>query len=410
MRVGVVGAGVVGLACAFELRRAGAEVVVLDRGSVGSGASLGNTGWVCPSFTYPLPGPGVVGDGLRSALRLSGPLAVRPSLEPSYLRWLWRFRASCTRERWRAGVRALAALNARTVELLDDYQVAGVTFESHGAGLLLVARTEAKLSAYRELFAELGALGAAQHDELDATETCKVEPALARGLAGALLTEVDRWVRPESLTTGLADWLRRHGTEVREHVEVRSVTGGRIETQQGDVTCDRVVVAAGIASAPFLASLGVPVTMTPARGYSVLYPTGEAPAPRHALYLADALLGLSHYVDGVRIAGVFELGHHALEISERRLDAMLESADPFFATWRPSRAVARDRWSGLRPLTSDGLPLIGPTPRDPTVFVATGHGMLGITLAPATAALLAPLVLEGRRDPALTPFDPARRS
>ena len=87
---------------------------------------------------------------------------------------------------------------------------------------------------------------------------------------------------------------------------------------------------------------------------------------------------------------------------------MLTSADPFFADWRPSVAPPTSRWAGLRPLTSDGLPLIGPTPRDPHVFVATGHGMLGVTLAPATASLLAPLVLEGRLAAELAPFSPSR--
>jgi len=408
MRVAVVGAGVVGLACAFELRRAGADVVVLERGSAGAGTSLGNTGWVCPSFTYPLPGPGVIGDGMRAVFQRSGPLAVRPGLDPSYLRWLWRFRAHCTRSRWQTGVRALASLNAHTVELLDAYGEAGVAFESHGAGLLLAARKPEKLAAYRELFAEIRSLGAAEYRELDPTEACAAEPSLASGLAGALLTEVDRWVRPESLTAGLAAWLREQGCEVREGVEVRSVSGSQVDTTEGRVACDRVVVAAGITSSPFLSSLGVRVTLAPARGYSVLYPPAAAPAPRFALYLADALLGLSAYEGGVRIAGVFELGYDALEITERRLAAMLTSADPFFAAWRPSEAPPDSRWAGLRPLTSDGLPLIGRTPRDPNVFVATGHGMLGVTLAPATAALLAPLVLDGRADPALEPFAPGR--
>jgi D-amino-acid dehydrogenase len=197
---------------------------------------------------------------------------------------------------------------------------------------------------------------------------------------------------------------------VREGVDVRSVSGSSVETSDGPVACDRVVVAAGITSSPFLARLGVRVTIAPARGYSVLYPAGSAPAPRYALYLADALLGLSSYEAGVRLAGVFELGHRGLEISERRLAAMLASADPFFADWRPSRVAPESRWAGLRPLTSDGLPLIGAAPRDPHVFVATGHGMLGVTLAPATAALLAPLVLGGRADSALEPFSPSRRA
>ena len=389
MKVVVVGAGVVGLACAFELRRGGADVVVLERATVGAGASLEH-GWVCPSLTYPLPGPGTGGEGLRAVLRRTGPLAVRPSLDPRYLRWLWRFRAHCTRERWREGVRALAVLNEQSLQLLNG--AAGVAFEAHGAGLFVVARTEKKLAAYRDLFAELGSLEAASFRELDPTETREAEPSLSPGLAGALLTEVDRWVRPESLTAGLAAWLRAKDVEVREGVAVRSVVGSRVETSDGPIGCDRVVVAAGIASAPFLAALGVRVTL----------------APGHALYLAGALLGLSSYDGGLRMAGVFELGHRALEVDERRLRAMLESADPFFATWRPSEKAPESRWAGLRPLTSDGLPLIGPTPRDPHVFVATGHGMLGVTLAPATAALLAPLVLEGQSHAALAPFRPDR--
>ena len=408
MKVVVVGAGVVGLACAFELRRGGADVVVLERGTVGGGASLGNTGWVCPSLTHPLPGPGTVGDGLRATLRLTGPLAIRPSLDPGYLRWLWRFRAHCTRERWRDGLRALAVLNEQSLELLDDYGAAGVEFEAHGAGLLVAARSEKKLAAHRDLFAELASLGAASFRELDPAETREAEPSLAPELAGALLTEVDRWVRPESLTAGLAAWLRANDVEVREGVDVRSVTGPRIDTSNGPLGCDRVVVAAGITSSPFLAALGVRVTLAPGRGYSVLYTGETAPAPRHALYLADARLGLSSYDGGLRMAGVFELGHHALEVDERRLRAMLTSADPFFSSWRPSEEAPESRWVGLRPLTSDGLPLIGPTPRDPHVVVATGHGMLGVTLAPATAAMVAPLVLEGRADPALAPFSPAR--
>ncbi|MGL6279916.1 MAG: NAD(P)/FAD-dependent oxidoreductase, partial [Gaiella sp.] len=290
MKVVVVGGGVVGLACAFELQRAGAEVVVLERGAIGGGTSLGNTGWVCPSFTYPLPGPGVVGDGLRSALHLSGPLAVRPSLDPSYLRWLWRFRARCTRAHWQAGVRALADLNMRTVELLDDYPRAGVSFESYGTGLLLAARTQAKLAAYRELFAELTALGAASYRELAPEEAHEAEPSLDPGLAGALLTPVDRWVRPETLTAGLAAWLREQGAEVREQVGVHAVASSRVDTDSGPLACDRVVVAAGVTSTALLDRLGVHVTIAPARGYSVFYEDADAPRPSRALYLADALL------------------------------------------------------------------------------------------------------------------------
>jgi D-amino-acid dehydrogenase len=212
-----------------------------------------------------------------------------------------------------------------------------------------------------------------------------------------------------SLTAGLATWADAHGVEIREHAEVRTVAGRRIETGEDVIEVDAVVLSAGVDSGPLLRRLGVRVGIAPARGYSVTFARDSAEAPARALYLADALVGLSTYDDAVRIAGVFELGHRSVAVDERRLDAMLRTVDPFFASWHVSRAPRDLAWAGLRPLTSDGLPLIGRAPRDPRVFVATGHGMLGVTLAPATAALLAPLVLEGRADPALAPFDPGRR-
>jgi D-amino-acid dehydrogenase len=120
VRVIVIGGGVVGLCCAYELARSGAEVTVLDRNGVGQGASLANTGWVCPSFSYPLPGPGIIREGFRGILHGGGPLAIRPTLDPTFLRWLLGFRRSASRERWEHGVRALVGLNRRTLELFDS--------------------------------------------------------------------------------------------------------------------------------------------------------------------------------------------------------------------------------------------------------------------------------------------------
>jgi D-amino-acid dehydrogenase len=144
-----------------------------------------------------------------------------------------------------------------------------------------------------------------------------------------------------------------------------------------------------------------------ARGYSVTIPGGET-RPRHALYLAEAKVGISSYDDTVRIAGVFELGRSTATLDRHRLGAMVARIEPYFARWRPSAEAPVLEWAGLRPMTADGLPLIGRAPALRHVFVATGHGMLGVTLAPATAAVLAPLVLEGRVTPELLPFEPAR--
>jgi D-amino-acid dehydrogenase len=414
VRVVVIGGGVVGLCCAYELSRAGADVTVLERGGVGQGASRGNTGWVCPSFSFPLPAPGIIGEGLRGMLRGGGPLAIRPSLDPSFVRWLLGFRRSATRERWEHGVRALIALNSRTLELFDSYVAAGVEFEMHRSGLLLVATTPAGLASYAAVFADLRALGfEGESVELGAEEAKELEPALAgERLAGGVHALVDRYVRPESLLDGLATHLAARGVEVTEDIEVEGLAaangGIRVQTTTGPIEADRAVVAAGASSSPLLSRLGVSLPLVGARGYSFTF-SGGAMRPSHALYLAEAKVGISSYADSVRIAGVFELGRSSDALHRRRLEAMLATVEPYFSDWRPSSETALLEWAGLRPMTADGLPLIGRSPALQKVYVATGHGMLGVTLAPATAALLTPLVLEGRAAAELAPFDPVRR-
>jgi D-amino-acid dehydrogenase len=413
VRVLVIGGGVVGLCCAYELSRAGSEVIVLERNEVGQGASLGNTGWVCPSFSYPLPAPGVIREGLRGMLRGGGPLAIRPTLDPTFLRWLLGFRRSATRSRWEQGARALIALNRRTLELFDSYAEAGVEFEMHRSGLVLVATTRAGLESYAGIFRDLRALGfEGESVELGAREARELEPALAsKGIAGGVHALVDRYVRPESLTAGLARALAAAGVAVREGTGVDGLdaANGRVRalTTEGELEADRIVVAAGASSPPLLERLGITFPLVGARGYSFTFP-GGALRPSHALYLAEAKVGISSYADSVRIAGVFELGQTSDTPHAGRIKAMLETVAPYFEAWSPSSEVAQLQWAGLRPMTADGLPLIGRAPALENVFVATGHGMLGVTLAPATAAVLAPLVLEGRAAPELPPFDPAR--
>jgi D-amino-acid dehydrogenase len=400
--VAVVGGGVVGLACAWELRRSGADVVVLERGTVGSGASGGNTGWIVPSMTSPLPAPGMVREGLRQLATRGGAFVIRPTPDPSFMRWLWQFRRSSTAARFDAGVRALLALNRRTLELFDRYREE-FPFEMHATGLVIAARSFEGLAHFRAIFRRLRELGyeGGEPEELDGEKLAELEPALDRDVVVAgLHARVDRYVRPEDLVARLAERLRSEGVEVVENCEVaRLERRGRewvLSTTTGRRAAERVVISAGLQSDRLLRGHSKRLRMQPARGYSVTI-AGSGTPPRHALYLAEARLGISPYEHGVRIAGVFELG------------ASRPEARPYLAGWCPDTNGAVSTWAGLRPATPDGLPLIGELPGHPGLYIATGHGMLGVTLAPATAALLAPLVLHGRVAPELAPFDPARR-
>ena len=413
-RVAVVGGGVVGLACAWELQRLGAEVVVLERALVGTGASQGNTGWVSPSLTYPLPAPGMVREGLRQLVTGGDAFVLRPRLDPMFVRWLWGFWRSSTRSRFDAGVRALLALNRRTLELFDRYRDEGVAFEMHGGGLLIAARTRDGLDLYRAIFRRLRELGyeGGAIDELDGASLGALEPAFdPAALAAGLHARVDRFVRPEELTAGLAESLRAGGAQLCEQAELRTLERRNDAWILGaggeQFAAERVVVAAGLATTELLRRLGARIPLVGARGYSVTL-AGRGTPPRHALYLAEAKLGLSPYDAGVRIAGVFELGARTAEAPAGAGRRLAEAATPYLRGWQPDPAEPAEAWAGLRPSTPDGLPLIGAVPGLDGLYLATGHGMLGVTLAPGTAAALAPLVLEGRIVPELAPFAPAR--
>ena len=406
MKVVVVGGGVIGLACAWFLREGGAEVVVLERDSAGMAASRGNAGWITPGLSNPLPSPGVTLQALRWMLRSDSPFLLRPRLDPDFAAWLWRFWRSSARPRYLFGMQAMLALNARTFELYDRLVADGVEFEMHKGGLLFLFLDEGAAEEEAAVLEDLRRYGySGEVRRLTVTEAQELDPAVGDGVQGAFLAAAERYVRPESLTAGLASGLREKGVELREDTAVSAIvadhSGWRVRTPDEEVAADKVLVAAGAWTGRVLAPLGVKIRQEAAKGYS-LTARGEGTRPRHALYLGEAKVGCSPYEAGVRLAGTLELAGIDLEPNRGRLEAVARAATRYLRDWRP--VLPQLEWAGLRPLPPDGLPLIGPVPGHDGLFVATGHGMMGVTLAPSTGAALAPLILEDRPVPELRPF------
>jgi D-amino-acid dehydrogenase len=392
MHVAVVGGGVVGLSCAFALRRAGADVVVYERGRIGEGCSRGNTGWICPGLSAPLPAPGVMVGALRGMLDRDSPLRLSPLLGPSFLRWSWGFWRASAPDRYKAGLEATVALTQGAFADYDELAAAGVEFEMYSDGMIVAALTQQGLDDYAAMLLEAEDAGYEGPVRIvSGDEARELDPALSRAVIGGVHAPSERYVRPETLSEGLAAWLRQNGAKVEEHTAVES---------PDELTADAVILAAGAWSGSLLGDDAFP--MEAAKGYSITAKSSGT-VPRHALYLSEGKVGTSTYGETLRIAGIFDLTGIDETLKRKRIDAIVRSSATFLKDWEPEEIELE--WAGLRPYPSDGLPVIGPVPgRREGLYVATGHGRMGITLGPITGKLLAQVVFEGASPGELEPF------
>ncbi|WP_128970002.1 NAD(P)/FAD-dependent oxidoreductase [Rhodococcus opacus] len=414
MTVAVIGGGVVGMSTAWSLRRRGEDVTVIERGSIGQSASGVNAGWITPSLSTPLASPGVVGLGLKHAFDPNGALSIRPRLDTDWIRWLWKFARASRPSAYESGVRALLQLNTHTLDLFDEMRDDGVDFEMHSAGLLALAQSADGLEWFTQLFDHLLPMGFPGSVEyLSGDEARRRDTAVGPGVQVAAHTSIDRHVNPESLLQGLHKRVSEMGVTVLQDTAVQAVTpiGARWSIRMPDhsLDVDAVVVTLGAATNSLLTPLGFRLPIIGAKGYSIDI-RGAGSSPRHALYLMEPKLGLSPYHDAVRVAGAFELPARDERVPERRIRLLLNQVHPYLAGWSPDADVdIRSGRAGLRPATPDSLPFIGPAPGHRGLYIAAGHGMLGVTLAPATAEGIAEMVTTRHIPESMLPFQFAGR-
>jgi D-amino-acid dehydrogenase len=407
-RTVVIGGGVIGLACAYALAKRDHQVTVVDAQSPGAGASEGNAGWITPSLSMPVPAPGMVGTSLRWMLRSDSPLYIKPTLDPRRVSWLVRLLRNCNERRYGDGLAATVRLNAETFSLFDELEADGIEFEMHRAGLLfcfLEAVNSTHVLTDIDRAAELGY----QPLLLGPDEVREMEPEITPDVKAGIYLEQERQVRPESLVTGYVKRLLDEGADIRVASQIRGFeySKGRIvgaRNGDGVIEGDEFVIAAGAHSGRLARTIGCRVPIEAGKGYSVHH----EPAPvtlSHALYLYEARVGATPFDGAVRFAGTMEFSGINDRLAPKRVDAISASAKRYVHAW-PDDAEGR-AWTGMRPMTPDGLPVIGRIAEN--VTIASGHSMLGVTLAPVTGELVGQVVAEGATPEVLRPFDPARK-
>ncbi len=408
-KVGVIGAGMVGIAAASYLQRDGHEVFVIDPKPPGEGASFGNAGCFNPSSIVPMSMPGTLRNVPKWLSDPLGPLAIRWSYLPALAPWLVRFVRAGTRERVEAQAKALRGLLGPCLEVLQPLvKEAGAEDLVRRLGHLVVYRSAAE-RAKDDAAWELRRRNGIAFEELGAEELRQLEPSLAREFVRGIHVPANgHTTNPGRLVAALAQAFERRGGRVVRCQALGFVLEGRrlraIRTDAGELPADAAVVAAGAYSRPLAAELGNRVPLETERGYHLMIRDPES-APRLPVSDASGKFVATPMEEGLRFAGTVELAGLAAPPDWRRARVLLRQGRRLFPGLAAEHAEERlSLWMGHRPSLPDSLPVIGPSRRSGDVHYAFGHGHVGMTGGPMTGKLIAELVAGREPSLDLAPF------
>ncbi|WP_337246087.1 FAD-dependent oxidoreductase [Luteimonas sp. gir] len=405
----IVGGGAVGLACGLALVEAGRRVRVLEAGTAGCGSSHGNCGTITPSHAAPLAAPGAIARALRWLFANDAPLRIAPRFDPALWAWLAKFALRCNHRDWQHATRARAAIlqasRAAFPGWLADH---GIECEFAATGIDYVYRDRAQFEAFEDEARMLRELGLTL-DQIDGPLALREEPALREGVAGVVRFPGDARLRPDVYVAGMAAAFRAAGGTLEEQCEVLSAEetaqGVRVTTSRGDFAGRDLLLAAGAWSPRVARGLRLRVPVQPGKGYSMTY-ARPVSAPQRSMVLHERSVFVTVWDAGLRLGGTMEFAGYDRSLNRVRIDAIEQAAGEYLHL--PPAPRRQDTWTGLRPVCVDDLPLIGAAPGHRHIWMATGHGMLGISMSVATAHLIRDLICGTPPgfDPA--PFAPAR--
>ena len=410
MHVIVLGSGVIGTTTAYYLARAGAKVTVLDRQpGAGLETSYANAGQVSPGYSTPWAAPGIPLKAIKWLFQRHAPLALRADGSLFQLRWMTAMLRNCTPAAYAVNKERMMRLSEYSRDCLRELRAeTGIQYEERTRGTLQLFRTQAQVEAAARDIAVLEECGV-PFELLDRDGLAGAEPALARvrdKLAGGLRLPNDETGDCALFTRRLAEMAEGLGVQFRygQAVDGFELDGGRIAALRvgGErLTADRYVLAFGSYSRPFLQRLGLDIPVYPVKGYSLTVPLVDAEAAPVSTVLDETYkVAVTRFDDRIRVGGMAELAGFDLSLNPRRRATLEMVAGDLFPGG--GDLPKAEFWTGLRPMTPDSTPIVGATPI-PGLYLNTGHGTLGWTMACGSGRLVADLVTG--RNPAIRADD-----
>jgi D-amino-acid dehydrogenase len=403
----IIGGGIIGLSAALYAARRGHRVTVVDRReSSYLGTSFGNAGFVSPSHFTPLAAPGTVKAALKWMLSPESPFYVKPRLDRDLIAWGWKFLRASTVEQV---AKSAPLLGKMLVESHRDFEKLAAEwnndFDFVQRGILMVCNTE-KALAHEAALAARGRDVGVPGEVVDPKRLAELEPGVKMNVAGAVLYPQDSHLSPNLFMKSIRERLPGEGVELRWNTEVRGWrmkdgTIAAVETNRGDIAGDEFVICGGAWSPRLARDLGLSLPLQAGKGYSLTIPR-PSQKPSRPMILMEARVAVSPLGDALRIGGTMEIAGLEERVNPARIRGIMKSLPKYFAEFPMSDFDGVEPWYGFRPVSPDGMPYIGRFAKYRNLSAATGHAMIGVSLAPITGKLISE-VLDG--EPPSIPLD-----
>jgi D-amino-acid dehydrogenase len=404
----VIGGGIIGVCVAYFLAERSANAILLERDEICSGASYGNAGLVVPSHSVPLSTPVVIEKGLKWLLNPESPLYIRFRLDFELMSWLWRFWRFCTEEHVKHSLSILVPMQQESLRLFEQFAASGLEFELQRKGTMTVFNTQKTFEEgvqEAELLREYGI----ESQVLFGEKVREREPLLKESVVGGIYFPGDAHLDPAQFVLALAKEVEQKGVKVLTQTEVielqvRENIVESVVTTRGQFKTDTIVLAAGAWSSNLVRNLGIKIPIQPAKGYSTTFYEPNL-CPSIPLMLSEVRVAVTPLNGRLRFGGTLELAGLDLSINQRRVEAIRRGATQYLPQIEAKR---EEVWRGLRPCTPDSLPVIGRSRKFDNLVIASGHGILGVSLGPVTGKLVAQLVCGEPLDFDIQPLSPDR--
>lgn len=408
----VIGGGVIGLCAAYYLKKEGHKVTVVDQSNMDSGASYVNAGYLSPSHFIPLSAPGVMKKGIKWMFNSSSPLYIKPRLDKEFLQWARSFNRSCNPKHVEKAIPAIKGLTLLSQDLYDDIKRnENFNFHLEKKGLLMLCQTQ-KMFEEELKTVDMAKTEGLEAREINLVELKELEPNSKINALGATYYACDSHSTPHEFMSDMKSWLQKNEVSIlqNESVQDLEVTDDKIVsviTDKQKLKADEYVLAAGSWSFILSRKLGLNLLLQAGKGYRIN--TFTDTGILHPAILAEAKVAVTPMNGFTRFAGTMEIAGINKNINPVRVEAISKAVSNYYPEIQISTQEKKDAASGLRPVTPDGLPYIGKSSKCNNLTIATGHAMMGWSMATATGKLVSEIITDQKPSLALKPFNPDRK-